>query len=145
MPENSGSGNGESWEYSLSIPNDLRAVTVSRRTLRLILTLHGLISLVDTAELVAAELIGNAVQHTAGPAALRVRYAGGVLRIGAWDTDPEPPEPPDTPDLQLAEDDRGLLLVRACADHWGWHALPRHGNRGKYIWCELTTGTPVVA
>jgi anti-sigma regulatory factor (Ser/Thr protein kinase) len=145
MPENSGSGNGESWEYSLSIPNDLRAVTVSRRTLRLILTLHGLISLVDTAELVAAELIGNAVQHTAGPAALRVRYAGGVLRIGAWDTDPEPPEPPDTPDLQLAEDDRGLLLVRACADHWGWHALSRHGNRGKYIWCELTTGTPVVA
>ncbi|MEU6809460.1 hypothetical protein ABZ920_10715, partial [Streptomyces sp. NPDC046831] len=31
----------------LYIPNDPRAVTVSRRTLRLILTLHGLIGLVD--------------------------------------------------------------------------------------------------
>ncbi|MFF5756281.1 hypothetical protein ACFY7A_12640 [Streptomyces longwoodensis] len=34
---------------ALSIPNDVRAVTVCRRTLRLILTLHGLIGLADTA------------------------------------------------------------------------------------------------
>ena len=46
-----------SWEYSLYIPNDLRAVTVSRRTLRLILTMHGLIGLVDVAELLASELV----------------------------------------------------------------------------------------
>lgn len=118
MPENGNANEtAESWEYSLSIPNDLRAVTVSRRTLRLILTLHGLINLVDTAELVATELIGNAVRHTKGPASLRVRYADGTLRIGAWDTDPEPPEPPDAPDLPLLEDGRGLLLVRSCADH----------------------------
>ncbi|MER5489355.1 hypothetical protein ABT024_40120, partial [Streptomyces sp. NPDC002812] len=84
----------ESWEYCLYIPNDLRAVTVSRRTLRLILTLHGLIRLVDVAELLAAELISNAVQHTKGPAALRVRWAAGKLRIGAWDADPAPPESP---------------------------------------------------
>jgi anti-sigma regulatory factor (Ser/Thr protein kinase) len=143
MPEN-GNTDAESWEYSLSVPNDLRAVTVSRRTLRLILTLHGLIGLVDAAELLATELISNAVRHTEGPAALRVRYAGGTLRIGAWNTDPEPPEPPDSPELPLQEDGRGLLLVRSCADHWGWHTLSRHGNRGKYVWCELTTGVPVV-
>ncbi|MFD0005804.1 ATP-binding protein [Streptomyces sp. NPDC127178] len=75
----------ELWEYSLYIPNDVRAVTVSRRTLRLILTMHGLISLVDVAELLATELVSNAVRHTKGPAALRVRWAAGVLRIGAWD------------------------------------------------------------
>lgn len=57
----------ESWEYSLYIPNDPRAVTISRRTLRLILTMHGLIRLVDVAELLAAELITNAVTHTKGP------------------------------------------------------------------------------
>ncbi|GHD51403.1 hypothetical protein GCM10010335_62820 [Streptomyces galbus] len=67
MPEN------ETWDYVLSIPNDVRAVTVCRRTLRLILTLHGLIGLVDTAELLATELVSNAVRHTEGPAALRVR------------------------------------------------------------------------
>ncbi|MFJ8821713.1 ATP-binding protein [Streptomyces sp. NPDC102467] len=132
MPES------ESWEYSLYIPNDLRAVTVSRRTLRLILTMHGLIRLVDVAELLAAELVSNAVRHTKGPAALRVRWAVGVLRIGAWDTDPEPPDPPDAGEWDAgAEEGRGLVLVRACADGWGWHPLGAGENRGKYVWCEL--------
>ncbi|WP_324789163.1 ATP-binding protein [Streptomyces sp. H51] len=134
MPES------EPWEYCLYIPNDPRAVTVSRRTLRLILTLHGLIRLVDVAELLAAELVTNAVSHTKGPAALRVRCAAGVLRIGAWDADPEPPERPLSPGQPAdLENGRGLALVRACADLWGWHPLARHGNRGKFVWCELAT------
>ena len=94
MPE-TGEGTREPWEYSLYIPNDPRAVTICRRTLRLILTMHGLIRLVDVAELLATELVANAVCHTKGPAALRVRWSAGVLRIGAWDADPEPPEPPE--------------------------------------------------
>ena len=127
----------EPWEYTLYIPNDPRAVTVCRRTLRLILTLHGLIRLVDTAELLAAELVSNAVRHTKGPAALRVRWSAGVLRLGAWDADPEPPEPPKAWErLVESEDGRGLALVRACADQWGWQPLARRGNRGKYVWCE---------
>ncbi|WP_210585112.1 ATP-binding protein [Streptomyces sp. GESEQ-35] len=128
----------DAWEYSLHIPNDPRAVTVCRRTLRLILTLHGLITLVDTAELLAAELISNAVLHTDGPAALRVRYSAGVLRLAAWDADPEPPEPPKPlAHLAEAENGRGLALIRACADLWGWQPQSRNGNRGKYVWCEL--------
>ncbi|MDQ0991959.1 ATP-binding protein [Streptomyces sp. V3I7] len=134
------------WEYSLYIPNDPRAVTITRRTLRLILTMHGLIALVDTAELLTSELIGNAVRHTKGPAALRVRYRPGVLRIGTWDTDPEPPEPPSPLEhLTDLEEGRGLALVRACSDLWGWQPLSRFGNRGKYVWCELTTVTATVA
>jgi anti-sigma regulatory factor (Ser/Thr protein kinase) len=129
----------EAWEYSLYIPNDLRAVTISRRTLRLILTMHGLISLVDVAELLAAELVSNAVRHTKGPAALRVRWSPpGTLRIGAWDADPEPPEPPVTFERATElEEGRGLALVRACSNLWGWQPLSRFGNRGKYVWCEL--------
>jgi anti-sigma regulatory factor (Ser/Thr protein kinase) len=134
MPENL----SEPWEYSLYIPNDPRAVTVCRRTLRLILTMHGLITLVDTAELLAAELVSNAVRHTKGSAALRVRWAAGVLRIGAWDADPEPPEPPrELERLAESENGRGLALVRACADAWGWQPLSSHGGRGKYVWCDL--------
>ncbi|WP_405648003.1 ATP-binding protein [Streptomyces sp. NBC_00019] len=126
------------WEYTLYIPNDVRAVTVSRRTLRLILTMHGLIRLVDVAELLAAELVSNAVRHTKGPAALRVRWVAGVLRIGAWDADPEPPEPPGKlEEITEAEEGRGLALVRACAEVWGWQPLAREGNRGKFVWCEL--------
>ncbi|MER5913325.1 ATP-binding protein [Streptomyces sp. NPDC001982] len=132
MPES------EPWEYCLYIPNDVRAVTVSRRTLRLILTLHGLIGLVDVAELLAAELVSNAVRHTKGPAALRLRWREGVLRIGAWDADPEPPEPPRAwGEVEELEEGRGLALVRACSDVWGWQPLTRNGNRGKVVWCEL--------
>ncbi|MGW1000680.1 ATP-binding protein [Streptomyces sp. NPDC002520] len=132
----------ETWDYTLYIPNDLRAVTVCRRTLRLILTLHGLIGLVDTAELLATELVSNAVRHTKGPAALRVRHSPeGVVWIGAWDTDPEPPDPPRPlgPEGELDEEGRGLGLVVACADYWGWQPSARFGNRGKYVWCELQT------
>ncbi|MET8408011.1 ATP-binding protein [Streptomyces sp. NPDC005195] len=129
----------EAWEYTLTIPNDLRAVTVSRRTLRLILTAHGLIGLVDVAELLATELVSNAVRHTKGPAALRVRWAPpGTLRLGAWDANPEPPEPPRSLDrFAEREEGRGLALVQACSDLWGWQPLSRFGNRGKYVWCEL--------
>ncbi|MFF3461102.1 ATP-binding protein [Streptomyces sp. NPDC002619] len=134
MPETE----NEPWEYCLYIPNDVRAVTVSRRTLRLILTLHGLIGLVDVAELLATELVSNAVRHTKGPAALRLRWREGVLRIGAWDADPEPPEPPRAwGEVEELEEGRGLALVRACSDVWGWQPLTRNGNRGKVVWCEL--------
>ncbi|MFF1440757.1 ATP-binding protein [Streptomyces sp. NPDC058295] len=126
------------WEYSLCIPCDPRAVTVCRRTLRLILTLHGLIHLVDTAELLASELVSNAVLHTKGPACLRLRFRDGVLQIGAWDADPEPPEPPGRlEELTHAENGRGMALVRACSDLWHWQPLSRMGRRGKLVWCEL--------
>ncbi|MFG2935186.1 ATP-binding protein [Streptomyces sp. NPDC048282] len=130
----------EAWEYALTIPNDLRAVTISRRTLRLILTAHGLIGLVDLAELLATELVSNAVRHTKGPAASRVRWSPpGTLRIGAWDADPEPPEPPRALErlAGLEEAGRGLMLVRECSDLWGWQPLSRIGSPGKYVWCEL--------
>ncbi len=115
------------WEYWLHIPHDPRAVTVSRRTLRLILTLHGLAHLAETAELLATELVSNAVCHTKGPAALRVRWSAGVLRIGAWDASLEPPAPPAPldrfADADGAEEGRGLALVKACAAEWGWQPL----------------------
>ncbi|MGW0080538.1 ATP-binding protein [Streptomyces sp. NPDC003393] len=135
-----GSEPTESWDYTLYIPNDPRAVTVCRRTLRLILTMHGLIGLVDTAELLAAELVSNAVRHTKGPAALRIRRTRqGVVWIGAWDTDPAPPDPPRPLEQvgEVEEEGRGLALVTACADHWGWRPSTRFGDHGKYVWCEL--------
>ncbi|BBC33828.1 hypothetical protein SGFS_051220 [Streptomyces graminofaciens] len=128
----------EPWEYVLLIPHDPRAVTVSRHTLRLILTTHGLAALVDTAELLATELMTNAVLHTKGPAALRLRWTAGALWIGAWDADPEPPEPPGRPtEPTESENGRGLALVRACTEAWGWQPSSRFGHRGKYVWCEL--------
>ncbi|PBC97582.1 anti-sigma regulatory factor (Ser/Thr protein kinase) [Streptomyces sp. Ag82_O1-15] len=107
------------WEYTIYIPNDPRAVAICRRTVRLILTAHDLPHFTEAAELLATELVTNAVQHTKGPAALRLRAENGTLRIGVWDADPTPPRPPrhPTPD---AETGRGLTLVHSCANTWGW-------------------------
>ncbi|MFF1677506.1 ATP-binding protein [Streptomyces sp. NPDC058256] len=129
------------WEYTLYIPNDPRAVTICRRTLRLILAAHGLPHLTEAAELVATELVTNAVQHTKGPAAIRLRAEGAALRIGVWDADPAPPRRSrhTSPD---AETGRGLALVHSCADAWGWVHQRDTWNivgTGKYIWCELTS------
>ncbi|MFJ2828783.1 ATP-binding protein [Streptomyces sp. NPDC087263] len=127
-------------ELRAPVPNDLRAVTICHRTLRLILATHGLPHLTEAAELVATELVTNAVQHTKGPAAIRLRAEGGALRIGVWNADPAPPRlaRQTAPD---AETGRGLALVHSRADSWGWvqQRDPRHiADTGKYIWCELT-------
>jgi hypothetical protein len=49
----------------------------------------------------------------------------------------QPPQPllADT----AAEEGRGLQLVQACADDWGWFPLTADafGAAGKYVWCEL--------
>ena len=122
------------WEYTLYIPHDPRAVGICRRTLADILTAHHLPTLVEPAQLLASELLGNAIRHTAGLAALKLRRSGPSFRLGAWDTDPTPPTaaPPDD------ESGRGLHLIEACADDWGWFQVngPR-GGHGKYVWCEI--------
>jgi anti-sigma regulatory factor (Ser/Thr protein kinase) len=93
---------------------------------------------VDTAEVVVAELLSNAIRHTTEGEVIRLRIArrpGGVLHIEATDTDPKPPE------YVIAADDdesgRGLFLVRAVAVNFGWR--PRSG--GKTLWVHLADGT----
>lgn len=127
------------WEYTLYIPHDPRAVGISRRTIADVLTNHHLPTLIEPAQLLASELLTNALRHTTGPAALKLRRSGPSFRLGAWDTDPTPPtEAPGKTDDD--ESGRGLHLVSAYADDWGWFQVngPR-GERGhgKYVWCEL--------
>jgi anti-sigma regulatory factor (Ser/Thr protein kinase) len=121
------------WEYTLYVPNDPRAVRIGRRTLRDILTAHQLPALLEPAELLASELLTNAIRHTTGPAALKIRQSGSSFRLGAWDTDPTPPTTSPTPVCD--EHGRGLHLVDVCAEDWGWFKV--NGEGGKYVWCQL--------
>ncbi|GHE60949.1 ATP-binding protein [Streptomyces capitiformicae] len=125
------------WEYTLYVPHDPRAVGICRRTLRDILTTHHLTDLLEPAELLASELVTNALRHTDGPAAMKIRQSGPAFRLGAWDTDPTPPTITTATPTNTSTSGRGLRLVNAYADDWGWFAV--NGANGKYVWCELGT------
>ncbi|WP_329443379.1 ATP-binding protein [Streptomyces sp. NBC_01426] len=144
-----------SWAYTLRLPHDPRSAGIARSTLRAVLRSHGMDRLTDTAELLTSELVSNAYRHSRGPCALRVRaMAPERVRVGVWDTNPaipapftEAPAPPgpdaedaddtdtDTYTATTAEDGRGLLLVRLCAERYGAYRLDG-AHRGKLLWVE---------
>ncbi|MER5962067.1 ATP-binding protein [Streptomyces sp. NPDC002057] len=98
----------------------------------------------ETVVLVAAELATNAVRHGHVPGRdfrllLRVTDAPRpVARIEVSDTRAErvPLRPGRLPGPgpELADGGRGLLLVEALAERWGW--CPRPGAPGKTVWAE---------
>lgn len=102
----------------------------------------GLHDLIETAELLVGELVGNAVVHTATPARLRLTYTGvpdPVLRLEVSDTSV------DAPRLAYAGPDdvagRGLELVSLFSDRWDWDS----DLAGKTVWCELCASTAAVS
>lgn len=130
------------WAYALHLPRDPRAPGVARSTLKAALRAHGMAELVDTAELLASELVTHAYLHSKGAYSLRVRGAGRQrVRIGVRDTDPHLPAPfgrsVGTP-TAMAEHGRGLHLVTLWAERWGacpvGEGLP--GQEGKLLWVE---------
>ncbi|MEU2078862.1 ATP-binding protein [Streptomyces sp. NPDC013489] len=95
----------------------------------------------ETVVLVAAELATNAVRHGHVPGRdfrLSLRVAVGLARVEVSDTRAErvPPRPGElaVPRPELSDGGRGLLLVDALADRWGW--CPRLGAPGKTVWAE---------
>jgi serine phosphatase RsbU (regulator of sigma subunit)/anti-sigma regulatory factor (Ser/Thr protein kinase) len=83
-------------------------------------------------ELVASELVTNAVLHAGGVADVAIRAIDGGVRIEVAD------RTRDAPFVAVASDDamtgRGLALVARLASRWG--AEPREG--GKVVWAEVT-------
>ncbi|MEU3481653.1 ATP-binding protein [Streptomyces sp. NPDC033754] len=96
----------------------------------------------DTAELLTAELVANAVEHTAGqgPIELVVELlaAPGGCQIEVHDSEPARPGALDRPDPDAEVDPwqehgRGLLLIRALSSDCG-HRETAHG---KAVWFTL--------
>lgn len=107
----------------------------ARALIRDVLTRWGLPGLLEPSELLASELVTNAVEAMAGPGTPVVVIqlsADDRLLIEVWDADPRPPTLTHVgPD---AESGRGLLLVEAMAKDWGHYGDP---NGGKIVWCEI--------
>jgi CheY-like chemotaxis protein len=93
--------------------------------------------LVDDAELVASELVTNALLHGAGRCELRLALSDAALRLQVVDEGDGMPDPQNAG--QGDEHGRGLLLVSALCAAWGVEALP---GGGKVVWAELLRPLP---
>lgn len=99
----------------------------------------------ERAEHVVAELASNAVRHARVPGrgfklGLRLDRVAGVVRGEVTDARGErlPEVPPRGVDGE-GESGRGLLLVVALADRWGWEP---YGPSGKTVWAEIDLKAP---
>ncbi|NDU71296.1 ATP-binding protein [Actinomadura sp. DSM 109109] len=90
---------------------------------------------VEVAVLLASEVVTNAVRHvrdelrTGGVVRLRVRVMDGLLRVDV--TDPEAGVPRLVVAADTDEGYRGMAIVAASADRWGWYPGP---GGGKTVW-----------
>lgn len=92
----------------------------------------GCATLCDAAELIVAELVGNAVRHARTRIQLSVRRTPHGVLVEVHDDSPRLPERRE-PGL-FDESGRGLWLVDAMAERWG----VERELLGKRVWAELT-------
>ncbi|MEV6794437.1 ATP-binding protein [Streptomyces sp. NPDC051320] len=94
----------------------------------------------DALTLVVSELGANAVRHGLVPGRdfrLRLSAEGRTVRVEVTDTRGESIPALAEPSDEL-EGGRGLLLVAALTDRWGWY--PCEDGPGKTIWAVLDVG-----
>ncbi|MFJ8669485.1 ATP-binding protein [Streptomyces sp. NPDC093600] len=127
-----------SWHARL--PHTTAAVPIARALIRNALADLDTPADSDTAELLTAELVANAVEHTDGgdPIDLVVEMGPGGCQVEVHDRRPPSPGelvcpgPGEEPD-PWQEHGRGLLLIRALSSACGH----RPTARGKAVWFTL--------
>ncbi|MFE0516347.1 SpoIIE family protein phosphatase [Streptomyces sp. NPDC058964] len=114
-----------SWE----IPTDPSAVHVVRNNVARQLSVWGLEEVAFTTELIASELVTNAIRHAYGPISLRLIHERALI---CEVSDASHTAPHLRRALSTDEGGRGLFLVAQLAQRWG----TRHEAGGKTIWTE---------
>jgi anti-sigma regulatory factor (Ser/Thr protein kinase) len=119
------------------------SAAIARRSVRTTLACWGLECLTADAELIASELVTNAVQHAhpigatlEDPGRCRLtleRPSPGVVWLTVFDPSPRYP----APRAACADDEsgRGLAVVEATADRF----MVQRARNGKAAWAELRT------
>ncbi|MFJ8013233.1 ATP-binding protein [Streptomyces sp. NPDC096339] len=126
--------------WRIALPHTAAAVPMARALVRTALAEIERPADSDTAELLTAELVANAVEHTDSgvPIELVVELLANGCQVEVHDGDPQPPGDltarPDGhhPD-PWQEHGRGLLLIRALSSACGH----RRTARGKAVWFTL--------
>ncbi|MEU7583232.1 SpoIIE family protein phosphatase [Streptomyces sp. NPDC041068] len=115
-------------------PSDPEALAEARHMIRAAVRAWGAGERADEIELVADEMITNALMHTDGSAIVTLRVLSGVdrrLRVDVEDSSSALPRRRDAGESGVSG--RGLLLVDRLADVWGVDAR----GSGKCVWCEF--------
>ncbi|QEV44556.1 PAS domain S-box protein [Streptomyces vinaceus] len=115
-------------------PGDPEALVAARHMIGAAVRAWGARERADEIELVADELIVNALMHTEGPAIVTLRVLAGHerrLRVEVEDRSSALPRRREAGESGVSG--RGLMLVDRLADVWG--VEPRGG--GKCVWCEF--------
>jgi anti-sigma regulatory factor (Ser/Thr protein kinase) len=109
-------------------PRTARALAISA------LEAWGLLDVRDDVELVVSELVTNALRPGTRIAFLiALRSGTGEVEVAVWDDGPGLPEP--KPQGLEAESGRGLFIVKARSNDWGWRRSS--DGIGKVIWATL--------
>ncbi|MFF0200019.1 ATP-binding protein [Streptomyces sp. NPDC005017] len=130
--------------WRIALPHSTAAVPVARALVRAALAELEDGADCDTAELLTAELVANAVEHTSGdaPIELVVRLLPTGCHVEVHDPDPAPPgdllHAGDTMPDPWQEHGRGLLLIRALSSSCGH----RPTGSGKAVWFRLPLVPP---
>lgn len=120
-------------------PGDAEALTEARHMIRAAVRAWGAGERSDEVELVADELITNALMHTEGSAIVTLRVLNGTerrLRVEVEDSSSALPRRREAGESGVSG--RGLLLVDLLTDVWGVEAR----GSGKCVWCEFLVPDP---
>jgi len=120
---------------AFALPSTPYSVQMARFYVRAALSYHDLGDYAEDAEMVASELVTNAITHAGGRSVgleMTCMQGAGTLAIVVTDPCPRPPVKRDPGDG--AEHGRGLHLVQALSTRWGW----RPQDRGKAVFAILT-------
>lgn len=116
--------------------HDYQGVRRARHFLTASLDNWHLAELSDSAEVLASEVVTNALVHGDSDVDLCLRRYPDHLRVEVRDSDSHPAMLVDLgPDEDKAEGGRGLVIVSALASSWG----NSPSGRGKTVWFEMDT------
>lgn len=123
------------------------AASTARAHVRSTLAVWEMTHLADTTEAIVSELVANAVNSSADGQGRPLYRDGRILvvwvrlcadderlKAEVWDQGPGVPVLRDADDD--AESGRGLAMVAALSDAWGWH--PCRGQPGKCVWADIS-------
>ena len=124
---------------ALLLASDPEQVGITRCLVRAALEYRGLGHYALDAEIIASELVTNAIQHASsvdpaskiGLTLMRV-WDGEAISVVVTDSSPLPPIKRQM--TAASDHGRGLQIVEALSAHWGWN----HEQGGKAVYAILT-------